>query len=309
MTMTVVTNCLITAGMVRLATTMVATALLLATGCGSDGPMPADSAGGSTSLPLSAELRRHRADEGRRIIQVTMTNTGPDPLVVHELTLDAPGFAGLPPTPKGSTVRPGIPVDLPIPYGTTDCAYPTQAAADTQEAERTTHVRLLVGRVNGPARDIRLEVDPAPLDRLRAAECAQAALARAVTVSFDTSWIRGTRDGLPALDGTLVLRRGAAAGPVAVTALDGSTLLDMHTAAVAPRLPVVMPTGVDRIELAVQVTAKSCDPHVRSQSQRPYELSVYVSVDGAEPLFVAPDVDAPARAGMREVIASTCAEG
>jgi hypothetical protein len=288
------------------ATTRVAMTLLLATGCGSDGPAAPFATEESTSLPLSAELRRHRGDEGRRIVQVTMTNTGPDPLVVHELTLDAPGFTALPPTPKGSTVRPGIPVDLPIPYGTTDCDDPTPAAADTEEAERTTRVRLRVGRVNGPAQDIRLVVDPAPLDRLRAAECAQAALAKAVTVSFGTGWARGTRAGLPALDGTLVLIRGAAVGPVAVTALDGSTLLDMNTAAVPPQLPVVMPTGVGRTELAVQVTAKSCDPHVRSQSQRPYELSVYVSVDGAEPLFVAPDVDEPARASMQQMIQATC---
>ena len=291
----------------RSASVMVAMALLLATGCSADEPVPAPhTAEATTSLPLTAELRRHRGDEGRRIIQVTMTNTGPGPLVVHELALDVPGFAALPPTPKGSTVRPGIPIDLPIPYGTTDCADPTPTAADTEDDKRTAHVRLRVGRANEPAQDVRLEVDPAPLDRLLAAECKQAALAREVTVSFGHSWTRGTRDGLPALDGTLVLTRGAAVGPIAVTSLDGSTLLLMNTAAEQPPLPLVLPAEVDRAELAIQVSATSCDPHVRSQSQRPYELSVYVSVDGAEPLFIAPDVNEPARSRMQEIIAATC---
>jgi hypothetical protein len=292
------------------ASAVVASTLFLAAGCTADGEAPAPPADEETSsLPLSAELRRHRGDEGRRVIQVTMTNTGPDPLVVHELTLDAPGFTTLPPTPKGSTVRPGIPVDLPIPYGTTDCTDPTratEAAADTEDDERTARVRLRVGPADGPAQDVRLEVDPAPLDRLLATECAEAALARAVTVSFGTSWTRGIRDGLPALNGTLLLTRGTAEGPIAVTALDGSTLLLMNTAAVPPPLPLVLSADVGHAELAIQVSAQSCDPHVRSQSQRPYELSVYVSVDGAEPLFVAPDVDEPARASMQDVIAATC---
>ena len=81
----------------------------------------------------------------------------------------------------------------------------------------------------------------------------------------------------------------------------------MNTASVPPRLPLVLPADVGRAELAIQVTAKSCDPHVRSQSQRPYELSVYVSVNGAEPIFVAPPVDTSAQASMQEVIAATCA--
>ena len=286
--------------------TGVAVMLCLATGCGADPPAPESPAVQEAALPLSAELRRHRGDEGRRIIQVTMTNTGPGALVVHELALDAPGFADLPPTPKGSTVRPGIPVDLPIPYGTTDCADPASAAADTVDDKRAARVRLRVGPVDGPAQDVVLAVDAAPLDRLMVAECEQAALAEAVTVSFGATWTAGTRKGLPALDGMLVLTRGAAAGPVAVTALDGSTLLLMNTAAIPPQLPFIMPTGVGRAELAIQVNAQSCDPHVRSQSQRPYELSVYISVEGAEPLFVAPEVDEPARARMQEMIAATC---
>lgn len=149
-------------------------------------------------------------------------------------------------------------------------------------------------------------VDGALLERLLAAECGQAALARAVTVAFSERWTMGTRDGAPALDGTLVLTRGDAVGPIVVTALDGSTLLIMNTTSVPPPLPLVLPADGDRAEVAVQVSAKSCDPHVRSQSQRPYELSVYVSVDGAEPLFVAPPVGKPAQASMQEVIAATC---
>ncbi len=293
--------------MLRVASVTVAMTLTFATGCAADEPVPAPPrAEDTTSLPLSAELRRHRGDDGRRVIQVTMTNTGPDPLVVHELALDAPGFEALPPTPKGSTVRPSVPVDLPIPYGTPDCADASPAAADTEVDEQTVGVRLRVGRANEPAQDVRLEVDPAPLDRLLAAECKQAALAREVTVSFGHSWSQGTRDGLPALDGTLVITRGAAVGPIAVTSLDGSTLLLMNTAAEQPPLPLVLPAEVDRAELAIQVSATSCDPHVRSQSQRPYELSVYVSVDGAEPLFIAPDVNEPARLRMQEIIAATC---
>ena len=292
----------------RAAVIATSTSALLAIGCAAQKPIQPPAAAEETgSLPLSAELRRHRSDEGHRIIQVTMTNAGTTPVIVHELALDAPGFTTLPPTPKGSTVRPGIPVDLPIPYGTTDCTDPASAAAEAGRDERIPVVRLRVSPVPGPEQDIRLEVDPAPLERVLAAECRQAALARAVTVAFAGHWAIGTRAGLPALNGTLVLTRGDAIGPVTVTALDGSTLLALNTGSVPPQLPFVLPADADHAELAIQVTAQSCDPHVRSQSQRPYELSVYVSVNGAEPLFVAPSVDQAAQAGMQEVIAATCA--
>ena len=290
----------------RGAAVVAAGTLWLGTGCAADQSEPSTAADDTDSLPLSAELRRHRGDEGRRVIQVTMTNTGPEPLVVHKLTLEAPGFVSVAPTPKGSTVRPGIPVDLPIPYGTTDCAHPTGDTSEQEDDKPATHVRLRVGPADGPVQDVRLEVDPAPLDSLRVAECAQADLARAVSVRFGPNWTDGTRDGLPALDGTLVLTRGAAEGPVAVTALDGSTLLLMTIAAALPQLPFVLESDAGQAELAIQVSATSCDPHVRSQSQRPYELSIYVSVDGAEPLFVAPAVDEAARARMQHMIQATC---
>ena len=290
----------------RGASVIVGATLWLGTGCAADEPEPSTAADDTGTLPLSAELRRHRGDEGRRVIQVTMTNTGPEPLVIHELTLEAPGFAPVAPTPKESTVRPGVPVDLPIPYGTTDCAHPTDDTSEQEDDKPTTKVRLRVGPADGPVQSVRLEVDPAPLDRLRVAECSQAELARAVSVRFGPTWGDGIRDGRPALDGTLVLTRGDAEGPVAVTALDGSTLLVMDIAATPSQLPFVLESKVSRAELAIQVSATSCDPHVRSQSQRPYELSIYVSVDGEKPLFVAPEVDEAARARMQHMIQATC---
>jgi hypothetical protein len=290
----------------RTAALLAAAMMSLPAGCGADEattPGPTTTAEATTGVALHAELRRNRGDEGKRIIQVTMTNTGAEPLVVHELVLDAPHFPAVSPTPKGSTVWPGIPLDLPIPYGTPDCKEKSTA---TEDQDRGAGVRIRVGPTAGPEHDVRLVVDPALLDRLLTAECEQVALARAVTVSFSESWTRGTRNDLPALDGRLVLVRGDAVGPVAVTDLDGSTLFLLNTAAVPPPLPLVMAADADRAEMAIQVTAKSCDAHVRSQSQRPYELSIFVSVDGAEPKFVAPAVDPSAQASMQEVIAATC---
>jgi hypothetical protein len=270
--------------------------VLLTAACGTTAPSAepsrTSSAGAAqiTAVPgIEAEVVRLRTDEavGGRI-QVRVTNTGDDGFTVTSVALDSPGFTALPPTAVTAEFAPGRVIDLPTPYGAPVCDTAPQPAA----------ARLAVVRANGQQESVRAPLAADVLDLVHHEECGVLAVAEAVTVS-----VSGLADVGDTLVGTLTLTRRTGDPRVAATALTRSVLLE----AAAEGLPLVLDSGEREVTTAVTFTPATCDPHVLSETKKPYVFPLTVEVAGADPVPVDLPLDEAARGRLAALVQRVCA--
>ena len=243
-------------------------ALLFAlTGCAAPPVAPAE---------LSATVRQYRSDVPLRTLSVTTTNGGDRTVVVERVQLLARGFVAVPSAQVDVVLQPGDRVDVPVAYG--------QARCD-RELPRSVDAARMVVRVAGQRRQevvVRLSAEGGLLPRLRASECAQAAVRAAVELSLGEPWVRrGDR-----LEGSLVLTRRAGDDPVRVLEPGGHIVFTVRGA-----LPAVLGPGTERVEVPLSVTPTRCDGHALSQNSRGAVFPFVVAVGDGEA------VQAPATAG------------
>lgn len=263
--------------------------------CGTTPPAVAPAPASSSVAPdipavpgIEAEAVRLRTDEvvGGQV-QVRVTNTGDDGFTVTAVALDSPGFAGLPPTAVTADFAPGRVIDLPTPYGTPDCAAaPVPAAA-----------LLSVTRPGGPVESLRVPLAADVLVAVHDEECAARAVEEVVGVS-----VTGLADDGDALSGSLTLTRRNGDERVLATALSRSVLLD----AVADGLPLVLAAGEPSVTTAVSFTPATCDPHVLSETKKPYVFPLTVEVGDAEPVPVDLPLDDAARDRLAALVQRVC---
>lgn len=163
---------------------------MLLSGCTASAPPP-----DPWSLPgVTATLEQSRDSAVRHAVQVVLT-AGAAPLELRSLQLLGGGLVRAAPTPRTYVVPAGGRIAFPVPYGTALCEgrpAPVTVVAGTPAGERQVPV---------PGDTL--------LARLRADECAQAAVAGLATLRLE----RLRRQG-EAVVGELVVRR--AGGPGAV---------------------------------------------------------------------------------------------
>ncbi len=258
-------------------------ALLLAlTGCAAPPLAPAE---------LSATVRQYRSDVPLRMLSVTTTNSGDSPVVVERVQLLARGFVAVPSAPVDVLLQPGDRVDVPVAYGQARCGAPLPGEADA--------ARMVLRTAGGPPQEVlvRLSADGGLLPRLRASECAQAALRAAVQLSLGEPWVRrGDR-----LDGSLVLTRRAGDEPVRVLEAGGHIVFTVRGA-----LPAVLAPGTERVVVPLRVTPTRCDGHALSQNSRGAVFPFVVAVGDREPVQ-APAVAGPAlHAQLQELARDVC---
>lgn len=280
-----------------------------------EGPPSASAAVASQAPPLQVTLRQYRRDEARRYVQVTVTNLGPRAVDVLEVRLDATGFASLEPTAKDAVLLPDRRVDLPVPYGETRCR-------DLPGGGATALVHLVV-RPEGArkAEESVLELDQGSLDllhRVRDADCAQQELRRAVTVGFGSQWLLGRDGAVPALHGSVELRRGQGESDVALTQLGDSVILSVRpigaadaTAgdAVTGDAVLRLPPGEDLAGVPVVVTAPRCDPHALAASQRTFVFPLQLSLEGGPETYTVLEPDAAGLVALQGLIDLACSPG
>ncbi len=270
-------------------------AAVLTAACGATHPAsPPAPASGSVASPIAAvpgiaaEVVRLRTDEAvGGQVQVRVTNTGDDGFTVTAVTLDSPGFALLPPTAVTAEFLPGRVIDLPTPYGSPECdAAPLPAEA-----------RLSVVRPDGGVEEVRVPLAGDVLAVVHDEECAVRAVAEVVDVS-----VTGLADDGDALSGSLTLTRRDGDQRVSATALSRSVLLEAD----ADRLPLVLAAGEPSVTTAVSFTPATCDPHVLSETKKPYVFPLTVEVEGADPVPIDLPLDDAARDRLAALVQRVC---
>jgi hypothetical protein len=270
-------------------------AAVLTAACGTPPPASAPApASGSVASPIAAvpgieaEAVRLRTDEAvGGQVQVRVTNTGDDGFTVTAVTLDSPGFALLPPTAVTAEFPPGRVIDLPTPYGSPECdAAPLPAEA-----------RLSVVRPDGGVEEVRVPLAGDVLAVVHDEECAVRAVAEVVDVS-----VTGLADDGDALSGSLTLTSRNGDQRVSATALSRSVLLEADV----ERLPLVLAAGQSSVTTAVSFTPATCDPHVLSETKKPYVFPLTVEVEGADPVPVDLPLDDAARDRLAALVQRVC---
>ncbi|WP_097182581.1 hypothetical protein [Blastococcus haudaquaticus] len=238
---------------------------------------------------MTAEAVRLRTDEaiGGRF-QVRVTNTGDAAFSVTAVALDSPGFAAVPATAVSAEFPPGRVIDLPTPYGEPVCrTSPAPVAA-----------RLTVIRPGGAAEALAVPLDGDALDVVHTEECA----ARAVAEVVDIAVADLTDDG-DALVGALTLTRRDGDEPVVASTLSRSVLVE----AGAEDLPLELGPDDGTVTTPVTFTPSTCDPHVLSETKKPYVFPLGVQVGEADPVPVDLPLDQAALDRLAALVQRVCA--
>lgn len=240
---------------------------------------------------MTALAYRTRVDDaaGGRF-QIKLTNTGSVEFTVVATALDSPGFEPLPPSPRETFFRPGARIDMPTPYGAVICT-------DEVVAEPA-YAALEVRRPNGSHEQVRVPMpsDHDVLTRIHAEECQAVALAEAVTVELvDLQVVGSGADQV--VHGMLRLTRRDSDESIAVTDVRGSVLYD-----VVPQqgtaLPVVLAATASSVAMPIQVSPATCAAHVIAETKKPFVYPLWLSLDGAEPVFS----EIPVTTSQRDVL-------
>lgn len=288
--------------------------VLLCAGCGgqtqqTDETTPTAQTAPSAAEPaaveepaLEVELLQYRLDQAPRRIQVAVTNRTGAPITVTSVALEAPGYAGMPPTPKDSEIAAGARVDLPVALGEARCAEGTAQSAGQPV------VLARVRAEDGAERDVQVTLPSPyePLDRLLIRECAQLALARALSVTFAPTWTPAPVDGHRTLHGALAVQRLESAEPLTVSGTQGNVIFTMGPLGAAASPLLVLEPGQDRAEIPIEITVSRCDPHALADSKRTFFLPLWAAIGDGDELATFITVDDTAQARLDELIQTGC---
>lgn len=146
------------------------------------------------------------------------------------------------------------------------------------------------------------------LERVRAKECAQRELQRAVRLSVgDWALEPGPDGGVPR--GTLVLRLAESNEPGAVDSFGGNVLYTIRATGPARAPLLTLAAGQSEATLPLEVRATRCDAHALAESKQSYVFRVYVTVGGGPAELTTVRADAAGSALLDELAARTCVPG
>jgi hypothetical protein len=278
------------------------TAIALATGgaallaaCGGARPSPeasSSSAESSAAVPavpgIEAEIVRLRTDEAiGGQVQVRLTDTGDTPFTVTAVALRSPGFAPEPMKAITAEYAPGRVIDLPVPFGEPVCeAKPVPAAAD-----------LTVVRPDGAVEQVQVPAAADVLELIHSEECAVLAVTAVVDIA-----VTDLHDDGDTLAGSLTLTRRTGSEPVRATRLSRSVLIEPTA-----ELPLDLDGDEDSASTPVSFTPASCDPHVLSETKKPYVFPLAVTVGDADEVPVDLPLDQSAREQLAALVQRVCA--
>jgi len=237
---------------------------------------------------MAGEAVRLRTDEAiGGQFQVRITDTGDTPFSVTAVALESPGFTALPATAVTAEFAPGRVIDLPTPYGEPVCdASPAPVAA-----------RLTVVRGGGAGESLLVPLDGDALDVIHDEECAVQAVTEVVDIA-----VTGLADDGDALVGSLTLTRRSGDEQVVASALNRSVLIEP----VAEDLPLELGPDDGSATTAVSFTPATCDPHVLSETKKPYVFPLVVRVGDAEPVPVDLPFDQAALDRLAALVQRVC---
>jgi hypothetical protein len=244
------------------------------------------------SIDVRTWIGQQRHLEGTRRITVPVQFLSDDPVTVTAIAVRTPHFDPLPPEPKASLLHPGRKVALQVDLGTPRCG---------PLVDDPSQVHLTVRLGDEVPRDLVLPVPTWLLDALRDRECEVGALTEAVSVRFGAS---DPPDGI-LLDTELVVERKDSIDRIEIERIAGSVLLTISPE--TGDTPVAaLPPDASHVRIPVEVSATRCDAHGLAGSQKTFVFSVWISVDGAEPIYLEvrppPEVESAMRATIDSCI-------
>jgi hypothetical protein len=268
---------------------VVAVVVALTAACG--GTTSSDSS--PTAAPavpgIEAEAVRLRTDEAiGGQVQVRITDTGDAPFTVSAVALDSPGFAPLAPTAVTAAYAPGRTIDLPTPVGEPICdAVPLPAVA-----------AVTLTRPDGAVELLRLPLAADVLGLIHDEECAVLEVKEVVDIS-----VTGLRAEPEVVTGSLTLtRRDGHEEPVTAERVSRSVLLD----AAAEGLPMELSGDEGTASTPVTFTPATCDPHVLSETKKPYVFPLAVTVDDGDEVHVDLPLDQAAKDLLAALVQRIC---
>ncbi|SDL54163.1 hypothetical protein SAMN05216298_4290 [Glycomyces sambucus] len=245
-------------------------------------------------LTATAEIRRSFMAPG--IVAIAVTNHGEAPVQIGGVELRSESFAPLGVQEFDAHVPPSTnPRDLLTSYGEARCP----DGVDSTAAPAA--VVLDVTTEDGEAHQITLDL-PFPngtLDRLLHEACAAQAVAAATAIELGD--LSTAADGT--LEGDLVLRPldGAAIG---ATEVRGSVLFTVAFPPLAAG-PVAGAAG-EEIAVPLVFDAFRCEGHAVGDAKQPFGFTVWITIDGADPIATPLPVPDPQREDLWAMLDARC---
>lgn len=260
--------------------------LVLAAACsddhgpGGDPTTPTAPASPPAEAEIAVTLQQYRADEVAHRIGLQVTSHAAAPIDIATARLDWPGLAPIAPTELAYPLVPGVTVDLRVDYGTAVCGDPPRVDDPAPDAPIVAEVTTADGKtLRWPVDDVR-----GVLARVHELDCRRQAVDHLVGVAIGTAWAPSPEGD--AVTGELVLTRRAATGPVAITGISGSVLLNVDLADGAG----AEMTGDHAVVPIVVTSAQRCEAHALADSKKTFDFQVSLLVDGvAASISVGPD--------------------
>jgi hypothetical protein len=236
---------------------------------------------------MEAEIMRLRTDEAvGGQVQVRLTDTGDTPFTVTTVALRSPGFVPRPPTEVIAEFAPGRVIDLTVPFGDPVC----DAATEPTVAD------LTVVRPDGAVEQVQVPAAAEVMALIHAEECAVLAVTAVAGIA-----VTDLREDGDALVGRLTLTRREGEEPVTATRLERSVLID----AIA-ELPLELAADDRTAEAEISFTAANCEPHVLSETKKPFVFPLSVTVGDDDEVPVDLPLDQPTRDRLTALVQRVC---
>lgn len=242
---------------------------------------------------LAAFVEFPRYLQLKRTVEVAISNSGDDAVLVESVDLDSSVFTDAGPTTADSTVGAGRRRDLRVPLGDPVCD-----TLDPATATATAHV--VIGTA-AASTSIDLELDPTPLLDIADDECGRARVFEAADIAFGDEW---TVD-----DGVLtapIAMSVLGEAPVTLEQVAGSVIFVVEAADPAPgttdRVEVTVDADAPTAEVPIRIRAERCEPHAVAESKKTFVFPIWVRVADDETRYVTIEPDTPLRNALQQLI-------
>lgn len=274
--------------------------VVLVSGC-ANGSVAEQPAAGT----IEASAYRSRDDDARGgRFQITVTNASDAAITLQTVQFRSPAFAETPPSDRPLSMGPGARLDVPVTFGTADCAASVQpieavvAYLDASGASTTETVPL------AQPYDI--------IDRIHNEECAAERIAERISMTLT---LEGPADstggvpttGFPQRHATLTIGRVDAAqtDTIRVDEVAGSVVWNVVSDPAQP-LPETLEAGSEQLRVPLLIGPATCADHVVADSKKPFVFPVWIAFGDGDPEYARIPVDDPTRSDLSEYLGNVC---
>jgi hypothetical protein len=256
---------------------------------------------------LALEILQNRPDYGNRVLQLSVTNEGAEPLTVVEARFESEQFAAPALWSKPTEVPAGLTRQLPVQLGEAVCPAPDAHPSLT----------VIVADATGGTREVSATpADPfGVLQRIAGEDCLDEAVAAIVTLRLDDGF-EITGEGADSVAHLRLVAEPVAHANSTPEAGDGGGTVQLDevgsTILLAPTVGDTWPLGVadsrggESQHFVLEAVPARCDPHAIAEDKRGTFLPVVLSIPGGASGTVFVRSSDTLRLAIYEFIGSHC---